>query len=330
MSTTPLPIVNTDEDTEAAATVTRGGELVGVPRLRKAGGVIGSVLAPWFRDASVGAGSVVIVNSAAEVRSGVAAAPGGALESMHRARSTPPATCHVTVIAVMADVLTPGGRYRFGAFDASDGYFYEVLTGASPQGRIVTRKAGVDTVVSPPFGAIQPLTVNTSRHAYTIRYLITVADFIQDGNLRHTVQSGAANPLPLVANPDVPVRAEAENLSAPGTNFIVTVANASISRLGHDLDAAAATNSRLAITNTSIQLAAANPLRKSLIVHNESNRLLFVKFGATASATSYTRMLSPDETWVIDGFSVWSGRVDGILSQASSTAFAVVTETTEV
>lgn len=329
MSSIPLPIANKDADTGAEATVTRGGELVQVSRTRRAGGVLSTTLAPWYADASSGAGSVAVVGAAAEVHSGVAAAPIGRLQSVHRARMIVSQSCHCTVVAaITGGLLTSGGRFRFGAFDDNDGFFIEVLTGPAPVGRIVSRKATVDTVVTPPFGQVQPLIVNSSRHAYTIRYLITVADFLQDGVLRHTITAGAGGaPFPLLSAADLPVRVEAENLAAPGTDFIILAGNASISRLGDDAFADASAITRVATSTASAQLIAANPMRRFVVIHNDSNRELRIKYGATASPTSYTHVLGPDSEIIISGME-WAGRIDGIL--ASGSGNAQVTETTEI
>jgi hypothetical protein len=326
-STVPLPVINQDGDTKAQATISRGGEIIQAHRLRRAGGVIATALAPWYFDASTGGGSVAVVGGAAIVSSGTAVAPRGRLESKHRCRTILPQSNHCTIVAQVSNgLLDPGGRFRFGAFDDQDGFFIEVLTGA-PDPRIVSRKASVDTVVSPPFGQIQPLTIDTQRHAYTIRYLVTIADFLQDGIVRHTMTSGIANPLPLVVNADFPVRVEAENLSSAGTNFQITVANASISRLGDEVGSATAAITRIATSTASFMLADTNPMRRAVIIHNDSNNELRIKYGIAASPTSYTYVLAPQDGIEIDGME-WCGRIDGILM--SGTGNAQVTETQEI
>lgn len=49
-----------------------------------------------------------------------------------------------------------------------------------------------------------------------------------------------------------------------------------------------ATLSQPTVNTTSSVIAAANPARRALIVHNSSGRRVFIAFGATASATVYT------------------------------------------
>lgn len=326
MSTTPLPIINQDRNTGDSATVTVGGELVSAQRLRRVGGVIAGSLAPWYEDASSGGGSVVVSGAAAVVHSGAAVAGRGLLRSAHICRAIAPQQSHATIVASMSDVLTPGGRYRFGAFHDTDGYFFEIVTGASPSARVVSRKAGVDTPVTSPFSGPQPLVVDTSRHAYTIRYLVTLAHFLQDGVLRHSMRSTSVGPL--LQDADVPVRVEAENVAGAGTDFIITASNAHISRIGPE--ALGSTRvigpARIATSTASVNLAVENPMRRRLIIVNESTHTLYLKYGVTASLTDYVLTVSRGGTVTIPAYE-WSGRVDGILD--AGTGFAQVTATEE-
>lgn len=325
MSTIPLPIVNFDAETGDRGSVTQGGEQVIAPRLRLCGGVLSGALAPWYESASSGGGSVAVVGAAAEVHSGVSVAGRGLLRTIDFARVIAPQQNHCTIVLAMPTLLTAGGRYRFGAFTDTDGFFFEVLTGPSPTAVMKTRKAGVDTSHTPPLAGEQ-FTLNVGRHAYTIRYLITVAHFLQDGRLRHTVRSTAVGPL--VQDPDVQVRVEAENLAGGGTDFIAIAANAHISRIGPEAMGALRVYGpyRIATSTTSVQLITEQPMRRLLIIHNESNAFMFLKYGATASSTDYTYLLPPNATIEIKG-GEWAGRVDAILR--SGAGFAQITVTAE-
>ena len=70
-------------------------------------------------------------------------------------------------------------------------------------------------------------------------------------------------------------------------------------------------------------IKAANSNRKSLIVTNDGSDVLYLKYGAGASLTSYTIQLFAEDLAVIDDF---SGEVTGIWDVA--TGSARVTETT--
>lgn len=79
----------------------------------------------------------------------------------------------------------------------------------------------------------------------------------------------------------------------------------------------------VAASITSVNLKATNTSRKTLIIFNDSANVLFVKYGATASATSFTWKLLAGEHVVIDDY---NGVVDGIWDVA--TGSARITETT--
>lgn len=83
---------------------------------------------------------------------------------------------------------------------------------------------------------------------------------------------------------------------------------------------ATATISRVAASATSVTLLAANENRRRVILYNESTADLYVKFGATASATSYTTKLGPGDTYESPTDWVYTGVIDGIWSAATGTA----------
>jgi hypothetical protein len=84
--------------------------------------------------------------------------------------------------------------------------------------------------------------------------------------------------------------------------------------------AATATISRVAASAASVSLLAANENRRRVILYNESTADLYVKFGATASATSYTTKLGPGDTYESPTDWVYTGVIDGIWSAANGAA----------
>jgi hypothetical protein len=81
----------------------------------------------------------------------------------------------------------------------------------------------------------------------------------------------------------------------------------------------------IAINAASVTLQASNTSRKSLIIVNDSDQILYVKQGATAViGTDYTWKVGIDETVVIADY---TGIVDGIWA-AGGSGNALVTETT--
>jgi hypothetical protein len=90
--------------------------------------------------------------------------------------------------------------------------------------------------------------------------------------------------------------------------------------------AATATLSNVATSTTSAQLLASNASRKGAIIYNDSLVVMYVKFGTTASATSFSYYLAAGATLELPSSPVYTGRIDAIL--ASSTGTARVTELT--
>lgn len=74
---------------------------------------------------------------------------------------------------------------------------------------------------------------------------------------------------------------------------------------------------------TSVQLLAANPLRKVATCFNESTGILYLKFGAIASNSSYTVQIAPGGYYELPQ-PVYTGEVDGIWTIANG--FARMTE----
>ena len=91
--------------------------------------------------------------------------------------------------------------------------------------------------------------------------------------------------------------------------------------------AATATLSNVATSNASATLLASNAARKGAVIYNDSLVVMYVKFGTTASATSFTYYLAAGATLELPSSpGLYTGRIDGIL--ASSTGTARVTELT--
>jgi hypothetical protein len=75
---------------------------------------------------------------------------------------------------------------------------------------------------------------------------------------------------------------------------------------------------------TSVTLKALNAARKGLVIVNDSSAVLYVKYGATASASSYSYRLAQYDTLEM-GAAVYTGVVDGIWSSDAG-GNALVTE----
>jgi hypothetical protein len=63
---------------------------------------------------------------------------------------------------------------------------------------------------------------------------------------------------------------------------------------------------------SSVTVLASNSSRKGAVVVNDSSAVLYLKFGATASATSFTFKMQPDDTVIINAKNLYTGIIDGI------------------
>lgn len=90
--------------------------------------------------------------------------------------------------------------------------------------------------------------------------------------------------------------------------------------------ATAASLANVASSATNVTLKAANASRRGLIVFNDADKALHLKYGATASATSFTVKIAAGGYWEMPQ-PVYVGVVDGIW-EAAPTGSARVTEST--
>lgn len=80
----------------------------------------------------------------------------------------------------------------------------------------------------------------------------------------------------------------------------------------------------VAASATSVAVLALNAQRRGATIHNDSTAILYLKLGATASATSFTIKMQPDSYYEVPA--QYTGVIDGIW--ASATGSARVTEIT--
>ena len=74
----------------------------------------------------------------------------------------------------------------------------------------------------------------------------------------------------------------------------------------------AATLSNVVDSASSVTVLAANSSRKGAIIHNDSSAVLYLKYGATASTSSFTYRLNPFQTLEIKSDALYLGIIDGI------------------
>lgn len=89
---------------------------------------------------------------------------------------------------------------------------------------------------------------------------------------------------------------------------------------------ATATLSNVAGSASSVVILAANANRLGATIYNDSTAILYLKFGTTASTTSFTVKLNPDDFYELSGPPLYTGILHGIWG--SATGAARVTELT--
>jgi len=82
------------------------------------------------------------------------------------------------------------------------------------------------------------------------------------------------------------------------------------------------TPTQVACSTTSATLKASNASRKGLVIYNDAAVALYVKFGATASSTSFTVKLPAGTVYEISGPEIYTGIVDGVLASGTGNAYA--------
>lgn len=83
--------------------------------------------------------------------------------------------------------------------------------------------------------------------------------------------------------------------------------------------AAAGALSNVASSDSNVTLKAANASRRGLIIFNDSSAVLYIKFGATASSSSFTVKVAAGGYWEMP-LPIYQGIVDGIWASANGNA----------
>lgn len=82
---------------------------------------------------------------------------------------------------------------------------------------------------------------------------------------------------------------------------------------------ATSTGSNVNSSATNVTLLAANANRRAATVYNDSTQVLYLKYGATASATSFKVAISPNGYFEFP-LPIYTGTVDGIWAAANGAA----------
>lgn len=124
--------------------------------------------------------------------------------------------------------------------------------------------------------------------------------------------AGAATIGSLAANQSV-------NMAQVGGNTISTGAGPSGTGVQRQTisNAATPTTANVASSATNVTLLASSATRLGAAFYNDSSSVLYLKFGATASTTSFTVLIGANGYYEIPGPHIYSGIVDGIWASAT-------------
>lgn len=137
-----------------------------------------------------------------------------------------------------------------------------------------------------------------------------------------TLPTGAATETTLSAlNTKVP-----SNLTVTSTRLLVDGSGVtqpvSVAATLTTNEAAASTATLTNVTSSasSTSILASNSSRKGMLLYNDSTSSLYLKFGTTASTTSFTVLIPPAGYYEMPGPKIYSGAIDGIWSSANGAA----------
>lgn len=164
----------------------------------------------WWTTSAVGSGSATQSSGKVTLTTGATSNSTISITSTKDARYAHGTVNAFAVALRLGDTGTTNNTRRWGAFDANDGYFFE-LSGTTL--RAVSRKATADTTAS-----ITGVTLDTNYHIWEILYFGTDVMFYVDGVVIHRLQATTAT---LTASLTNPVRLEDNN--SGGSTSVVTM-----------------------------------------------------------------------------------------------------------
>lgn len=174
----------------------------------------------------VGTGSVTPSNNVVTLATGATANSSAFLASTKIARYIIHLTNTFYSNVKLSDTGVANNVRRWGAYDANNGYFFQ-LNGTTFG--IGVRSGGVDTIVTTFNGQYSPV-VDTNFHRYEIQFSQNGAAFLQDGLIIHSTSSTTALP---VATGHLKVGAQCTNSGGGTSNVSLTLAGAVIYRYGN-------------------------------------------------------------------------------------------------
>ncbi len=135
-----------------------------------------------------------------------------------------------------------------------------------------------------------------------------------------TTSDNAASVVIASDQASIPVAATLQASSAVVGHVIVDAGTAAIGTVGVTTSTTATLSNVNANGASSVTVLASNANRKGAMIFNDSSASLYLKFGATASTTSFTVLIPGNGYYEVPGPSVYTGIMDGIWSATSGAA----------
>jgi hypothetical protein len=171
-------------------------------------------------------GTTTVANNIATMSTNAAANGSATLESIAKARFIP-STVNVFLAGIrLGDTGTVNNKRRWGAFNATDGLFFE-LDGTTI--KIVSRVGGVDTAIT-SFNGESSFVLDTDFHQYEIMYNAGRAIFLQDRKRIHTY---TPTTISTSGTMDLPIRTENVNSGGLASNVQLFLRGSAIYRYGY-------------------------------------------------------------------------------------------------
>lgn len=220
-----------DEDTNIGALVLPSYSLATDSRVRIFGDslVEGSLGAPSWDTTLVGSG-VVGGTGETTLSTGATANSSIVVRSRVVARYLTSSTHQLVVRVRVGDTGTANNVRRWGAFDANNGYFFE-LSGTTLSA--VTRRGGVDTKTESTSWD-RSFTLDTNYHNYSIVYFGLGVIFMVDGERKLLLPDGGTA-TPRTNSLDFKISFENTNSSGLASNLVLAARSAAIVRFGPSL-----------------------------------------------------------------------------------------------
>lgn len=162
-----------------------------------------------------------------------------------------------------------------------------------------------------------------SAQVLTVQGIASMTPLLVNGSAVTQPISAASLPLPALASTSTKQSdgSQKTQLVDGSGNVIASTSNAlNVACANCQIGAAAtATLTNVASSATNVTCLASNASRLGVNLYNDSTQVVYLKFGTTASATSYTLQMSAGAYWSMSGL-IYTGRIDCIWASANGNA----------